>query len=375
MEQVARTPLYNVHRALGARMTEFAGFEMPVSYAGIIEEHRAVRTAAGLFDVSHMGEFELRGPTAVETLERLMTNSAAALRDHQAQYTLMCLESGGAIDDLIVYRLGADHFMLCVNASNIEADRDWILDHIRDRGSFRDISDETALLALQGPRAAEILKPLTSADVAAMPRFAVTEAEVAGAPSRIARTGYTGEDGFEIFMPADSAVAVFEKLLEAGKEYGVQACGLGARDTLRLEAGLPLYGHELDRETSPIEAGLTRFVKPKREFIGAEPIRQQLASGTKKRLAGILTEDARQIPRQGYPVYFGEHAVGAIVSGTFSPTLNRSIATAYIASDALRSNGSAVQIEIRSRRVTGSVAAMPFYKRGAPEVGRMTTHA
>ena len=266
MNAPMRTVLFPVHQKLHARMTVFGGFEMPVSYAGIIEEHRAVRAAAGIFDLSHMGEFELRGPRALELLERASTNSAARMRIGQAQYTIMCAEDGGTIDDLIVYRLGDEHYMLCVNASNIAADRDALLALNTTGAEFRDLSDETALVAIQGPKAAALAASLADFPLAEVPRFGVAAGSVAGAKCVAARTGYTGEDGFEFFTAPDDATTLFEALLDAGRSVGALPCGLGARDTLRLEAGLPLYGHELDRATSPLEAGLQTFVKLESRF-------------------------------------------------------------------------------------------------------------
>src|ERR1700682_157627 len=275
MEAPRRTTLFELHRRLGARMTAFGGFEMPLSYAGIIDEHLAVRSRAGIFDLGHMGEFELAGAAALALLERAMSNSAARLETGRAQYTLMCTPAGGTIDDLIVYRLDDARFMLCVNASNIAADREWLLELGAKDAGFRDLSDETGLVAVQGP----------------MRRFAVMAAEVAGVRCVVARTGYTGEDGFELFTAAVGAAGLFSAILEAGAPRGIIPCGLGARDTLRMEAGLPLYGHELDRATSPLDAGLDAFVKLGRAFVGADALAAQQRDGLKRHLGGIRTED------------------------------------------------------------------------------------
>ena len=256
-----RTVLYPIHSKLHARMTEFAGFEMPVSYSGIIEEHRAVRSAAGLFDLSHMGEFELHGPHALELLERALTNSAARLAEGQAQYTLLCLESAGVIDDLIVYRLGPQHYMLCVNAANIDPDRERLMELNRGGADFRDISAQTALVAIQGPKAIAIAQAVAGTPLDSIKKFRAATAIVAGVKCLVARTGYTGEDGFELFVAAADATRLFEGLLDAGRQDGLLPCGLGARDTLRMEAGLPLYGHELDRETTPIGGRTWPFCK------------------------------------------------------------------------------------------------------------------
>ena len=312
MEPVKRTPLASLHRRLGARMTEFGGFAMPLSYRGIIEEHLAVRHAAGLFDLSHMGEFHLEGPQALPLLERALTNSAARLTDGQAQYTVMCADDGGTIDDLIVYRLAAEHYMVCVNASNIAADWAWLSGLNLDRATLTDHSDDTALIAIQGPRALEILARVTTLPLASIARFRTAAGEVAGVKSLVARTGYTGEDGFEVFCAAADGERLFEALLTAGDSDGLQPCGLGARDTLRMEAGLPLYGHELDRATSPLEANLKPFVKFDRDFVGAVALTAQRDLGTSRRLAGLRTDDSRSIARQGYKLFRNGGEVGVI---------------------------------------------------------------
>ena len=374
MEPLRRTTLFELHRRLGARMTAFGGFEMPVSYAGIIHEHLAVRSRAGIFDLGHMGEFELTGAAALTLLERAMTNSAARLEVGRAQYTLLCTPEGGTIDDLIVYRLDEARFMLCVNASNIAADREWLLELGANDAGFRDLSEETGLVAVQGPQALAILQGLSRAPLAGMRRFAVIEAEVAGVPSVIARTGYTGEDGFELFTAAAAAETLFNAILEAGGPVGIMPCGLGARDTLRMEAGLPLYGHELDRTTSPLEAGLDTFVKLGRDFVGAAALTAQQREGLKRHLVGIRTEDGRSVARQGYKLFAGEREVGAMTSGTFAPSFNRPLGMAYLATAAgapglgapALGAPTSVEVEIRNRRVAAAVTGLPFYRRGKP---------
>ena len=363
MTSSKRTVLFAEHQKLGARMTNFAGFEMPVQYSGIIEEHMAVRTSAGVFDLSHMGEFELSGPHALELLERALTNSAARLREGQAQYTLLCAPDGGTIDDLIVYRLGAERFMLCVNASNIEADREWLLGLNHDGADFRDVSDATALVAVQGPKAIAILKRLAAFPIDEVPRFGVAEGEIGGVRCLAARTGYTGEDGFEMFVAAADASRLFSGLIAAGEADQVKPCGLGARDTLRLEAGLPLYGHELDRDTSPLEAGLGMFVKFGHGFVGEEALAKQRAEGLKKHLIGLMTDDARTIGRQGYPVMIDDVAVGAVTSGTFAPALTRPIAMAYAHGRERPAVGTRLAVEVRNRKVPATIVARPLYKR------------
>ncbi len=357
-----RTVLYPLHLRLDARMTEFAGFEMPVSYRGIIEEHRAVRSAAGLFDLSHMGEFELSGPHALDLLERTLTNSAARLTENQAQYTLMCLESGGVIDDLIVYKLASDRYMLCVNAANIASDRDRLMELNHERADFRDLSEETALIAIQGPRALAILQSLTSVALTAIQRFRIASGSVAGVNCLIARTGYTGEDGFELFVSAADAAALFDAMLDAGRGAGLLPCGLGARDTLRMEAGLPLYGHELDRETTPLEAGLAAFVKFGRDFCGSRALLSEQTTGLKKRLIGIRTGDGKSIARQGYRLERGGLPLGVVTSGSFAPTFGRPLAMAYV-SDPNIAAGSSLEVVIRGRKVAAEVVSLPFYRR------------
>jgi aminomethyltransferase len=363
MEPVKRTPLASLHRKLGARMTEFGGFAMPLNYSGIIEEHLAVRHAAGLFDLSHMGEFHLEGPRALPLLERALTNSAARLADGLAQYTIMCADDGGTIDDLIVYRLAAEHFMLCVNASNIATDWAWLTELNRDGAIMTDRSDDTALVALQGPRAVAILARVTTLPLASIARFRTAEGEVAGVASLVARTGYTGEDGFEVFCAAADAERLFEALMRAGDPDGLQACGLGARDTLRMEAGLPLYGHELDRATSPLEANLKPFVKFDRDFVGAAALIAQRDGGMSRRLAGIRTDDGKSIARQGYKLYRGGREVGVITSGTYAPSFERPLAMGYIAASAAMADGDHVEVAIRNRMATATVVPLPFYRR------------
>ncbi|HZP45533.1 MAG TPA: glycine cleavage system aminomethyltransferase GcvT [Candidatus Binataceae bacterium] len=362
-EAVKRTPLYETHRRLGARMTEFAGFAMPLQYRGILEEHRAVRTAAGLFDLSHMGEFMVQGPGALSLLEATLTNSAARLAEGQAQYTIMCADDGGTIDDLIVCRLGADQYMLCVNAANIAADWEALAAAPHPEVILQDISDGTALVAVQGPHAVRILAPM-AASVERMRRFHVIRAKLAGSiESTIARTGYTGEDGFEIFVAARDAAKIFELLLEAGADCGLQPCGLGSRDTLRLEAALPLYGHELDRATSPLEAGLGAFVKFGHGFRGEAALAVQRDRGVRKSLVGIRTDDGKAIARQGYPLWSGNRPIGAVTSGTYAPTFARPLALGYVEAAAGFAPGSALEVEIRGRRVSATVVALPFYRR------------
>jgi aminomethyltransferase len=319
-----------------------------------------------------MGEFEIRGRDALPLLESALTNSAAQLREGQAQYTLACLPSGGVIDDLIVYRLGPEHYLLCVNAGNLDADREWLLELNKGRADFRDVSLETALLAVQGPKAKYVVQSLTSTSLEEMPRFAVLQAEVAGHRAVVARTGYTGEDGFEIFVGSSSAAALFEALISTGEKHGLMPCGLGARDTLRLEAGLALYGHELDRETTALEAGLHRFVKLRRDFVGAEKLRAQHESGLAKRLCGLTTDDGKSIARQGYKLYLNGAEIGQVTSGSFAPHFRYPVAMAYLRTDSSQPNfpaGEKIEVEIRNRRVSATIATLPFYRYGSATVG------
>lgn len=365
MEPVKQTPLIDVHRALGARLTEFGGFLMPLNYAGIIEEHRAVRATAGLFDLSHMGEFEVSGPGALAMLARALTNSAARLVDGQAQYTLMCAPDGGTIDDLIVYRHSASRYMLCVNASNVSTDWDWLTEHNRDGAVLRDHSEATALVAIQGPLAAQVLSGVAKFPVASIRRFRFAEGEVAGVACMVARTGYTGEDGFELFCPATEGARLFEALLDAGAGAGIKPCGLGARDTLRMEAGLPLYGHELDRQTSPIEAGLGVFVKLGRDFVGEGVLRAHQEGGGRKRLIGLRTGDGRSVARQGYRLFHDGREVGVVTSGTFAPSFDRPLAMGYVGADCGLNVGDTLDVAIRNRIVAAEVLPLPFYRRPA----------
>jgi aminomethyltransferase len=369
MNAPKRTVLFDLHQKLGARMTVFGGFEMPVSYSGIIEEHLAVRNSAGIFDLSHMGEFEISGPHALATLERAFTNSAARLKQGHAQYTIMCAEDGGTIDDLIVYRLESERYMLCVNASNIDADRAWIKELNGGRARFEDVSDATSLIAVQGPVAVAILATLANFAIADVPRFGVAGGQVAGITCLAARTGYTGEDGFELFVDNAGARQLFEAILDIGAAADAKPVGLGARDTLRLEAGLPLYGHELDRSSSPLEAGLGVFVKLGRTFVGSEALTAQHEKGLKKKLIGLQTDDGRMVARQGYRIFRNGDDAGVVTSGTFAPSIQRPIAMAYLAVAGAKNPpapGESLEVEIRERKIRATVVPRPFYRRDEP---------
>jgi len=362
INQLKRTSLYDVHVAAGARMVEFGGWDMPVQYSGIVDEHRAVRSAAGLFDVSHMGEFEVAGPGALESVQRLITNDAAKLAVGQVLYSPMCTPSGGIIDDVTVFRLGEARFLFIVNASTTAKDLAWIEEHVRDAETV-DRSSEFALLALQGPRAQRILQRLTQMDLSDLRHFhTVPDVGVADVRCLVSRTGYTGEDGFEIAPPWDEAPQVWEALMEAGRREGLVPVGLGARDTLRLEAGYMLYGNDIDETTSPLEAPLGWTVKlEKGPFIGREILLAQKERGVSRKLVGFeMTE--RAIPRHGYPLRVGDDEVGRVTSGTFGPWLNKSIGMGYVPK-ALTRIGTPLDVDIRGKAVRATVVKFPFYRR------------
>jgi aminomethyltransferase len=340
-------------------LVPFAGFEMPVQYRSILEEHAAVRRAAGLFDVSHMGQIHLRGTGAMASVERLVSCPVASLRPGRVRYGLLCNDDGGIVDDVTVYRSADDAFMLCVNAANIEKDWRWIVRHADPRTDLSNRSDETALLALQGPAAAAILAPLCDFDPRALRRFRFVDGTVAGGRVLVSRTGYTGSDGFELYLDADGAETLFARLLEAGRPHGLVPAGLGARDTLRLEAALPLYGHELDDTTSPLEAGLERFVKRAvGGFLGAEAIESRAAAGLTRSLAGFVLE-GRGIARAGHVITHEGREVGTVTSGAPSPTLGKPIGLGYVP-PALAAPGTGIDILVREHRVPARIVSTPF---------------
>jgi aminomethyltransferase len=358
------TPLHDRHAALGARMIDFAGWLMPVQYAGILEEHRAVRGRAGLFDLSHMGELFLEGPEAGTALAGALITNPPALGEGRAQYSMIVAADGGIIDDLIVYRLAADRFLVVANASNARTVSDALAERITGfKAVLDDRSLAMALVAIQGPRSVEIMRPLTDVDLATLRYYAIAEGVVAGIPGLVARTGYTGEDGFEVFVDNGRAVELWDALMAAGSASGLAPIGLGARDTLRLEAGMPLYGNELDRTTNPYEANLGRVVKLDKpgDFVGRAALEKAAREGVARRLVGLVMRD-RGIARHGYPVFSGDRPTGIVTSGTQSPSLGEAIAMAYVAtSDA--EPGTMVAVEIRGQRVPAEVVALPFYKR------------
>lgn len=362
--QLKETPIADLHRKLGARMVDFAGWNMPVQYKSIVTEHQAVRTKCGVFDVSHMGEFVITGPQAHDFVQYMVANDINKLnKPNMALYTQFVMPNAGTVDDLIVYRREND-FLLVVNASNIEKDWNWLKEHSRKFNDvdMRDISERTGLLALQGPEAVALLARLAGDWIKDMPSFTYGESELDDVKISFGRTGYTGEDGFEIFVDADKTGRVWNKLLDAGQSVGIEPCGLGARDTLRLEAGLPLYGHELDDHTSPLEAGLGWSVKlEKGEFLGREAMQKQQEEGLPKSLV-CLKAEGKALPRQGYPVFDGDKQVGTVTSGSQGIFVGYPIACAFVP-PALTKVGTKLQIGIRDTKVPAESVKRPFYKR------------
>jgi len=365
IDVLKRTPLYDQHVAAGGKMVPFAGFEMPVQYpTGITAEHAAVREAVGLFDVSHMGEFVIRGRQALELVQSISINDASKLEVGQAQYSAMCTESGGVVDDLLIYRF-PDRYMLVVNASNHDEDWAWVQAHAASfDADVEDISDDTGLLAIQGPRARETLGPLASIDLDSVRYYRFTEGTVAGVPAVISGTGYTGEDGFELYVAAADAESVWNAVLEAGGPAGIVPAGLGARDSLRLEMGYALYGHELDDAHTPLESGLGWVTKlGKTDFVGRDALVAQKAAGLSRRLVGLVATE-RGFPRSGYDIVAGGAIVGTVTSGTMSPSLGVGIAMGYVPAE-LATKDTALHIDSRGRLIAAVVSATPFYTKGS----------
>jgi aminomethyltransferase len=361
-----QTPLHAQHVKLNARLVPFAGYEMPVQYAGVVEEHETVRKAVGLFDVSHMGEVEFRGPRALETANRLITNDLAALADGQACYTGLLNDKGGFVDDLVVYRFNPQHIFICVNASNRHKDFAWMKERARGACDVVDRSDEFAQIAVQGPRAAELVQRLTETPLSPIKNYHFATGSVAGIKDIIlSRTGYTGEDGFELYVPAAQGGKIWDALMERGADLGVRGIGLGARDTLRLEMKYALYGNDIDDDHTPMEAGLMWIVKMgKAEFTGKDVLLRQKEQGVARKLVGIVVEDGR-IARHGYKVV-DEHGTveGEVTSGTQSPMLKKAIAMAYVPT-AKSAVGSRVFVDIRGKPAPASVVKTPFWTRPA----------
>ena len=356
-----RTPLYDAHRRLGARMVDFAGWEMPVQYKSVVSEHEAVRSAAGLFDVSHMGEVELTGPGALEAANRLLSNDLARSADGQAVYSGLLNERGGFVDDVVAYRFSPERILMCVNASNREKDFRWMTERTSGVKPINR-SDDYAQLALQGPKAAAILQRKTAAALSSLRSYRFTEADVAGVPCILSRTGYTGEDGFELYCAPGKAEALWFALLDEGREEGLVPAGLGARDSLRTEMKFALYGNDIDEEHTPLEAGLGWIVKlDKGDFIGRAALERQKAEGVRRKLVGFeLLESG--VPRHGYNIVKDGTAAGVVTSGTFGPSVKKPIGIGYVPSE-LASEGSTFAVEIRGRPVAAKVVKTPFWKR------------
>jgi aminomethyltransferase len=359
-----QTPLHASHVALGARMVPFSGWDMPVEYAGITAEHLAVRTAAGLFDVSHMGEIEVAGRDALAAVQHITSNDAGKLQVGQAQYSALTTPGGGFVDDVLVYRFGPSHFLLVVNAGNIDKDHAWIAARAPEAGEVAVVnsSDRYALVAVQGPHARAIVQPLTAVDLNALKYYWFAHGEIAGIRGTVSRTGYTGEDGVEIFVPPQFATRLWDALLEAGSDRGLVPCGLGARDTLRLEAGMRLYGNDMDETTTVVECDLNWIVGwQKPAFIGSDVLHAQKAGGTSRRIVGFEMID-RAIARHGHAVMREAEAVGYVTSGTRTPFLKKAIGMAYVPVG-MAEPGTEIEIDVRGRRARARVVPMPFYKR------------
>ncbi|WLD92035.1 glycine cleavage system aminomethyltransferase GcvT [Alkalihalobacillus sp. AL-G] len=364
MSSLKRTPLFELYKDYGAKVIDFGGWELPVQFSSIKEEHEAVRTKAGLFDVSHMGEITITGSDALDYLQYVLTNDVSKLKDGAAQYTAMCYEDGGTVDDLLVYKHGEGDYLLVVNASNIEKDYDWLLKNQKGNIEIENISSKVAQLALQGPVAEKVLQKLTDYDLSEIGFFKFADdVEIAGTKALVSRTGYTGEDGFEIYCDSKDATTLWKEILGAGEVEGTLPIGLGARDTLRFEARLALYGQELTAEISPLEAGIGFAVKLKKEadFIGKEALKQQKEEGLKRKLVGIEMIE-KGIPRTHYEVFKNDEKIGEVTTGTQSPTLKKNLGLALIDSN-YTEVGTEVEVQVRKKRLKAEVVKSPFYKR------------
>lgn len=357
-----KTPLCSLHRQLGARMTEFAGWEMPVQYEGALREHQAVRKAVALFDISHMGQLEIQGKDAIRTAQKVTCNEVVRLGDGQAQYSAFLSQEGTFIDDVVVYRHSAEHFFICVNAANKDKDFKWVNEQKEGTVEILDSSDRYALLAIQGPRAPSVLQQLTKADLSSIAYYRFTCARVQEVPALISRTGYTGEDGFEIYIPTESAESIWAGILKAGAPADIAPAGLAARNTLRLEVRYPLHGNDIDETTTPWEAGLGWIVKlEKGDFIGKEALQRQKEKGVSRKLVGFEMLD-RGIARDHYPVYLEGQPAGHVTSGSFAPSLQKSIGLVYLPVSHAHP-GQEVEVDIRGKRRRAIVVKTPFYQR------------
>jgi aminomethyltransferase len=358
-----KTAFNDIHRSLGAKLVEFGGFEMPVQYTGIIQEHLAVRKRVGVFDVSHMGEFEVTGKDALAFLQLMTINDVSKLEEGRAQYSAMCYDDGGIVDDLLVYNCG-DRYMLVVNASNTKKDFEWLKSHLEGEVDLRDVSDATSLLAVQGPQSLVVLQKLTDVSLSALEYYHFTRGKLAGVPMLISRTGYTGELGFELYFDADAAAAqkVWKAVFDAGKGSNIAPIGLGARDTLRLEMGYCLYGNDIDQTTHPLEAGLGWITKlNKGEFIGKSPLVKAKQEGMKRKLVGFTLPE-KAVARHGYALSVNGSQVGQVTSGTFSPSLERGIGMGYVEA-AYAETGRTVNVLIRGTEVPASIVKIPFLQK------------
>jgi len=359
--EIKKTALYDVHQKLGAKLIEFAGYYMPVLYKGILEEHLRVRRTVGMFDVSHMGEFEVSGENAERFLQRMTINDVAGLQMYQAQYNALCYEHGGIVDDLLVYRL-PDRFLLVVNASNIDKDFQWLQEHLLDHVSLTNRTDDFSLLAVQGRNATAVLQKLTSANLSDIKNYWFISDKLADVAMLIARTGYTGEEGYEIMFAPEHSKKVWQRIMDAGKEFEIEPIGLGARDTLRLEVKYCLYGNDIDKTTNPLEAGLGWITKLKKgDFIGRDALLQIKEKGMTRKLVGFEIKD-RAFPRKGYEIFSQEKQIGVVTSGMFSPVLEKSIGLGYVES-AFTDIGTELSISIRGKKIRAEVVKTPFYVR------------
>jgi aminomethyltransferase len=360
-----RTAFYRMHQQNGAKIVEFAGFEMPIQYSGIINEHKCVRTAVGMFDVTHMGEFEIRGKDALMLIQKVTTNDASKLFDGKVQYSSMCYPDGGIVDDLLVYRF-SDHFMFVVNASNCSKDFEWIRSNIGNLNvELVDRSDEISLLAIQGPKSLEMLQPLTTANLSAMQYYTFVQAKLAGVNMIVSRTGYTGELGFELYFESSipTGEEVWTTLMDAGKKFGLKPIGLGARDTLRLEMGFCLYGNDIDKTTHPLEAGLGWITKLEKDnFIGRDVLLKVKREGFKRKLVGFTIDEERAFPRHGYEIHANGTCVGHVTSGTVSPILDKGIGMGYVTTQYAQ-QGQSLNILIRNKQINAQVTKIPFIQK------------
>lgn len=360
-----KTPLYDRHIALGATMTEFGGWAMPVQYSSVIDEHKTTRTLAGLFDVCHMGEIEVSGPQALELLQWVMSRNLAKQQTGEMKLSAITNEKGGIIDDVTVYKRGEDHYRVVTNAATKSADLNWILRARQEKGLsgalVTDISDEIGKIDLQGPVAQKILSEIIEADLAALLFYHFMDTRVAGIPVLVSRSGYTGEDGFEVYAEAARIGEIWDLLLRVGVPHGLKPAGLGARDTLRLESGMMLFGHEMCQTVTPYEVVYGWVTDLGKDFIGRDALKKQKEEGIRKKLVGFELVD-RGIARHGYPVFSGAEKIGEVTSGTFSPTLSKAIGLAFVPVQ-YKDPGTELEVEIRSQRVKAKVVALPFYRR------------